>query len=136
MQTYKTTLLALLLLFYCLTQVHGQEIDQNLIIGKWKFVKTTIGQPAKDYKYNGDPLLTFESNGRWITEDYNPNYRQRGTWKIEDKNLVRDPDKTENKDIPPYPRKIEKLTPTELVFSAFSVEGLTTITFYFTKIEQ
>jgi len=133
MQNLKTSLIALMLFLFSWTTTLGQEIDQNLIIGKWQFVKVTTGPTEIEYKYNGDPLLTFEQNGRWVTEDYNPNFRQKGTWKLENKNLVRDPDKTEKRDIPPYPRKIEKLTDNELVLSALSPEGVRTFTFYFIK---
>ena len=135
MQTLKASIFTLIILLCSWTHVQGQEIDKNLIIGKWKFVKATYGQPVKDYNYNGTPQLTFEKNGRWITDDSNPNYRQQGTWKIENNDLVRDPDKFATGDGGPYIRKIDKLTATELVLSAYPLNGAPTLTFLFKRIE-
>jgi len=135
MKPFRIPILAFVLFVFTWNLALGQEVDKNLIIGKWKFVKATIGYYEKDYQYNGEPLLTFDNNGRWSTEDSNPNYRQSGTWEIELNNLIRDPDKTEKRDIPRYARGIEKLTPNELVLSALSEAGLRTFTFYFIKIE-
>jgi hypothetical protein len=113
----------------------GQEIDQNLILGKWQFVKATTGPTEIEYKYNGDPLLTFKKNGSWITEDTNPKYRQSGSWKIENNMLIRDPEISGLGDIGPYTRVIDKLTDKELVFYALTAEGERTFTFHFKKLE-
>ena len=135
MQNFKTCLLALFLLTFSWTIALGQEVDKNLIIGKWKFVKTTVGPHELAYQYNGDPLLTFEKNGNWITEDINPKYKQSGSWKTENNILVRDPKISGLGDIGPYPRVIEKLTQTELVMYASTEDGARTITFYFIRLE-
>lgn len=126
---------ALLVLLSSCTPVFAQSVDKDLLVGKWKFVKATKGPDEKAFQYNGDPLLTFESSGRWITEDTNPNYRQSGTWKIEHNILVRDPEIAGSGDMQPYPRVIDKLTKTELVFYASPAAGVRTFTFYFTRIE-
>lgn len=135
MRTIKATFFTLIILLCLWTQAHGQDIDKKLIIGKWKFVKATYGQPVKDYNYNGTPQLTFESDGKWITDDINPKYRQQGTWKIEKKDLVRDPKVFATGEGSPYARKIDKLTETELVLSAYPVNGTPTLTFHFKRIE-
>ena len=134
MKPSRIYLLNLFLLVISCTIALSQDIDKNLIIGKWKFVKATTGGYERDYQYNGNPLLTFEKNGKWITEDTNPNYRQSGTWKIENNILIRDPEISGMGNIGPYPRIIDKLTQTELVFYA-SHEGVRTFTFYFTRLE-
>jgi len=134
MQSIRTSLLTLVLFLFIWTMTFGQDIDKDLIVGKWKFVKATMGPMEKDYQYNGDPLVTFERNGKWITEDYNPKYRQSGSWKIENKVLIRDPELSGMGDVEPYQRGIEKLTNTELVLYALSPGGLRTITFYFTRL--
>lgn len=134
MQHITTFLVAVFLLTFSWTIALGQEVDKNLIIGKWKFVKTTIGQDEEEYEYNGDPLLIFEKNGSWITEDTNPKYRQSGSWKIENNILVRDPKVSGLGDIGPYSRVIEKLTQNELAFYV-TADGARTFTFYFTRIE-
>jgi hypothetical protein len=134
MQSFRTYLVALFILTFTWTIALGQEVDIDLIIGKWKFVKATTSQTEQAYRYNGDPLLTFEKGGHWITEDTNPKYRQSGSWKIENNLLIRDPEVSGLGDIGPYPRVIEKLTKTELVFYA-SDKGVRTFTFYFTRIE-
>ena len=135
MKIFKITLLVLTLFLFSWTTPHGQEIDQNFIIGKWQFVKATTGPTEIEYKYNGDPLLTFEKNGSWITEDTNPKYRQRGSWKIENNILIRDPEISGMGDIGPYTRVIDKLTNKEFVFYASPAERGRTFTFYFKKIE-
>jgi len=136
MQSLRNPLLTLFLFLFSWTTSFGQDVDENLILGKWKFVNAALGQSEKDYNYNGNPLLTFEGNGTWITEDTNPKYRQSGIWKIEKNILVRDPEVSGLGDIGPYTRAIEKLSDSELVFSAVTTEGVRTITFYFTKIKS
>jgi len=133
----QTTFIAALIFLLTFTgsKAWSQELDKNLILGKWKFVKATTSPGEKAYQYNGEPLLTFHKNGTWITDDTNPKYRQSGSWKIENKTLVRDPTISAMGDIGPYPREIEKLTNTELVLAAVTPEGFKTITFYFAKIE-
>jgi hypothetical protein len=134
MQPLSTLLIASFLIIFTWTTVFGQEVDKNLIIGKWKFVKTTTGPSQLYFKYNGDPLLTFEQNGNWKTEDTNPKYKQSGSWKIENNLLIRDPAVSGMGDIGPYSRVIDKLTKTDLVFYAHD-NGARTFTFYFTKGE-
>lgn len=131
----KSFLVALMLLTFSWTIALGQEVDRNLIIGKWQFVKATRGQNEQAYQYNGDPLLTFDKNGNWTTEDINPNYRQSGSWKIENNILIRDPKISGMGNIGPYPREIEKLTNTELVLSSVTPDGIRRFTFYFKRIE-
>ncbi len=134
MQTLRTHLIAVFLLTFTSIIAFCQEVDKDLIIGKWKFVKSTTGQTELAYRYNGDPLLTFKKDGHWITDDTNPKYRQSGSWKIENNLLIRDPEVSGLGDIGPYSRVIEKLTNTELVFYAED-KGVRTFTFYFIKIE-
>ncbi|MGV3589934.1 MAG: hypothetical protein ACO1OF_23200 [Adhaeribacter sp.] len=134
MQHLRTFSVAFFLLTFSWTIALGQTLNENLIIGKWKFVKATTGETKVDFKYNGDPLLTFERGGHWITEDTNPKYRQSGSWKIENNILIRDPEVSGLGDIGPYTRVIDKLTETDLVFYAPD-NGARTFTFYFTRIE-
>jgi hypothetical protein len=134
MQSFRTYLVALFILTFTWTKAYGQEVDKDLIIGKWKFIKATTGQTEIYFRYNGDPLLTFEKGGHWITEDTNPKYRQSGSWKIENSLLIRDPEVSGLGDIGPYSRVIDKLTKTDLVFYAHD-NGARTFTFYFIRIE-
>ncbi len=134
MQPFRTLVTAVFLLLFTWTTALGQKVDKDLLIGKWKFVKATTGQTELDYRYNGVPLLTFEKDGHWITEDTNPKYRQSGSWKIERNLLIRDPEVSGLGDIGPYSRVIDKLTNTDLVFYAHD-NGARTFTFYFTKVE-
>ena len=134
MQRLRIFSVAFLLLTFSWTIALGQEVDKDLIIGKWKFVKATTGQTEIPFQYNGEPLLTFEKGGHWITEDTNPKYRQNGSWKIENNLLIRDPKESGLGDIGPYPRIIDKLTKSELVFYAAD-KGARTFTFYFTRTE-
>ncbi len=137
MQYTRTSLIALFLLTFSWTIVLGQEVDKDLLVGKWKFVKATTGHNQLDFNYNGDPLLTFEKDGSWIAEDTNPNYRQRGSWKVENNILIREavvsgmPIKTPFTII----RIIEKLTATELIYYVATNEGVRTFTFYFARTE-
>jgi hypothetical protein len=137
MQYTRTSLIALFLLTFSWTIVLGQEVDKDLLVGKWKFAKVTTGHDQQDFKYNGDPLLVFEKDGSWITEDTNPNYRQRGSWKVENNILIREAVVSGMSIKTPFTiiRIIEKLTATELIYYVATNEGVRTFTFYFARTE-
>lgn len=136
MKTLK--LLTGILYFFIISSIaNGQtkSTDESLLVDKWKFVQLTKGSLDNKAEYNGQPILIFEKNGRWVTEDTNPYYQQSGTWEIKGDSLIRDPAKKQGKDHPSYSRKIEKLTEKEFIISADSYNGGRGFIWHFAKMK-